>query len=148
MDEKRVISEKLLDAWLSLSSTVWNRRVVSAMTFNEIFVCNLLRHQMEENPGARLTATDLCDKMRLFKSQMNKVLNSMEEKGYIKRIRSNQDKRFVYIELSQKGLEEYNKEHEDIMLMIDSLVDKIGSERTEKTADAVKDISEELRRLM
>ena len=85
MDEKRVISEKLLDAWLSLSSTVWNRRVVSAMTFNEIFVCNLLRHQMEENPGARLTATDLCDKMRLFKSQMNKVLNSMEEKGYIKR---------------------------------------------------------------
>ncbi len=148
MDEKRVISEKLLDAWLSLSSTVWNRRVVSAMTFNEIFVCNLLRHQMEENPRARLTATDLCDKMRLFKSQMNKVLNSMEEKGYIKRIRSNQDKRFVYIELSQKGLEEYNKEHEDIMLMIDSLVDKIGSERTEKTADAVKDISEELRGLM
>ena len=103
---------------------------------------------MEENPGERLTATDLCDKMRLFKSQMNKVLNSMEEKGYIKRIRSNQDKRFVYIELSQKGLEEYNKEHEDIMLMIDSLVDKIGSERTEKTADAVKDISEELSGLM
>jgi len=34
------------------------------------------------------------------------------------------------------------------MLMIDSLVDKIGSERTEKTADAVKDISEELRGLM
>ncbi len=148
MDEKRVISEKLLDAWLSLSSTVWNRRVVSAMTFNEIFVCNLLRHQMEENPGERLTATDLCDKMRLFKSQMNKVLNSMEEKGYIERIRSNQDKRFVYIELSQKGLEEYNKEHEEIMLMIDSLVDKIGSKRTERTADAVKDISEELRRLM
>ena len=29
MDEKRLTGEQMLRAWLNLSSTVWNRRVVS-----------------------------------------------------------------------------------------------------------------------
>lgn len=148
MDDNRIISENLVDAWINLSSTVWNRRVVSSMTFNEISVCNLLIRQMKTDPEVRLTATDLCEKTRLFKSQMNKVLNSMEKKAYIRRVRSEQDKRFVYIEFTEKGLEEYTKEHEDIMRMVDKLVLAIGKDRIAETAMAVNDISEELRNLI
>ena len=143
MDKKRITGEKLLDAWLKLSSTVWNSRVVSTMTFNETYVCNLLHHQMENNPETRLTATDLCEKMGLFKSQMNKVLKSMEESGYIKKVRSEKDKRFVYIEITEKGLAQYKTEHEEVMKIMDRLVDKIGYERTEATAKSVNDISDE-----
>lgn len=148
MDDNRQISENLVDAWINLSSTVWNRRVVSSMTFNEISVCNLLIRQMKTDPEVRLTATDLCDKTRLFKSQMNKVLNSMEKKEYIKRFRSEHDKRFVYIEFTSKGFEEYTKEHEDIMKMVDKLVLAIGKERIAETTSAVNDISEELRKFI
>ncbi|GFI61540.1 hypothetical protein IMSAG049_00699 [Clostridiales bacterium] len=144
MEEKRQISEKLLEAWLNISSTVWNRRVVSTMTFNEIYVCNLLKNQSEKP----MTATDLCEKTRLFKSQMNKVLNSLEEKELIRRVRSIDDKRFVFIEITEKGLEQYSKEHEAIMLMIDTLVDRIGESRAEETAEAVNDISEQLKNLL
>lgn len=144
MENRREISEKLLDAWLSISSTVWNRRVVSTMTFNEIYVCNLLKNQR----GEPLTATALCERTRLYKSQMNKVLNSLEEKGFIQRVRSSEDKRFVFIEITESGLEQYMKEHEDIMTMIDALVDMIGEGRAEETAGAVKEISERLKKLL
>ena len=50
MDSKRYAGEQLLSAWLTLSSTLWNERVVTGMTFNEAFVCNLLTHQAKEAP--------------------------------------------------------------------------------------------------
>ena len=143
MDEKRLVGEKLLDAWLKLSSTVWNSRVVSTMTFNETYVCNILHHQLENDANVRLTATDLCERMGLFKSQMNKILKSMEETGYINKIRSEEDKRFVYIEITEKGLAQYKIEHEEVMKIMDRLVDKIGYERTEATAKSVNEISDE-----
>lgn len=147
MDEIRESGEKLVDAWLNLSSAIWNKRVVSEMTFNETYVCNLLKHQIESDPKKKLTATDLCVKTGLFKSQMNRILNSMEKNGYIKRIRSELDKRFVYIELSEKGLEVYEKGHEEVMILVDGLVEKIGNNRTVETAGTVNRIANEFRRL-
>lgn len=148
MNNTRTAGEKLLDAWMNLSSTVWNRRVVRTMTFNEICVCSLLKRRMEEAPEDNMTATDLCEKTRLFKSQMNKVLNTMEDKGFIKRTRSERDKRFVYIELCEKGLEQYELEHKEIMSIVNRLVDDIGEKRTEQTAEAVNEISETLRKFI
>lgn len=148
MDQKREIGEQLIKAWLNLSSTVWNRRVVSYMTFNEMSVCSLLKYQMDEDPQNRLTATDLCERTRLFKSQMNKILNTMETRGLIKRVRSDKDKRFVYIELTEEGVKQYLKEHEEIMTTIDSLVDAVGEDMAVKATDAVNKFADELKRLI
>lgn len=137
----------LVDAWLKLSSAIWNTRIVSKMPFNETYVCNLLKRQLEISPDKKLTATDLCAATGLFKSQMNKILNSMEKDGYIRRVRSNQDKRFVYIEISDKGLELYDNGHEEIMLLVDRLVEKLGEDKTIETAETVQDIADEFRRL-
>ena len=45
MSEKEMLSEELLDGWLSMSMAIWNERLVSAMTYNESMVCNLLYKQ-------------------------------------------------------------------------------------------------------
>ncbi len=71
------LNEKLLNAWLTLSSVVNNERIVSSIPFNEAHVCNLLYRQRMENPGVFLTATELCARTRMLKSQMNKVLASL-----------------------------------------------------------------------
>ena len=38
MSEKEMLSEELLDGWLSMSMAIWNERLVSAMTYNESMV--------------------------------------------------------------------------------------------------------------
>ena len=103
MDEKRLAGERLLGSWLNLSSTVWNRRRVSGMTFNEVLVCGLLKRRMDTEPDKFYIATELCAETGLFKSQMNKLINSMEEKGLVTRLRSEKDRRFVYIKLTGEG---------------------------------------------
>ena len=147
MDSTIYAGERLLSAWLTLSSTLWNERVVSGMTFNEAFVCNLLSHQAEEAPDQPLTATALCERTRLLKSQMNKVLSEKEKKGYIQRLRSTQDKRQIFLRLTDEGKQAYAKEHAGITAILTALVAELGEKRTLQIADAVDDVSHALQKL-
>jgi len=93
--------DTLLYAWLDLSSTLWNTRIVTSLTYNEAHIMGLLlRFGSQEHP---LTATDLIRRTRLLKSQMNKILTSLEKSGYITRSRSEEDKRLVHIRLTDAG---------------------------------------------
>lgn len=139
-------NEALLDAWLHLCTSIINDRVTSDMPYNEALICNILHRNQVENPGTELTATDLCRFSRILKSQMNRTLQRMEDKGVIIRKRSDMDRRLVYITLNMESTL-YQRQHEKILAVIDSIIDKIGPEYTEqiiemftkiaKTADEV-----------
>ena len=76
-----------------------------------------------------LTATDLGEQTRLLKSQINRILNSMEAKGMIERIRSTEDKRKVYIKLCDEYVEEYLNEHKQVMDIMDVFYQEMGEEK-------------------
>lgn len=87
--------DRLLAAWLSLTSTLWNKRLVSTLTYNEAHVLGILLRA--EDTARVCTATTLIAQTRLLKSQMNKLLTTLEGKGFIRRARSEEDKRVVLI---------------------------------------------------
>lgn len=125
-----MLNEQLLDAWLSLSTTIINDRVVSEMPYNESLICNLLYRNQLHSPEKRLTATDLCNETKMLKSQMNRTLNSMEQKGIISRERSDQDKRQVFVTFHYDRAAAYQKQHEKILQMADAIIAKLGVEKT------------------
>ena len=88
-EEQLFAGDKLLDAWLNLTSTLWNTRLVVSMPYNEAHVLGLLLRHC----GEPMTATDLIHRTHLLKSQMNKLLISLEGKGFITRVRAKEDKR-------------------------------------------------------
>ena len=135
------LNEELLDAWLGLSTTLWNERVVSDMPYKEALVCNILYRNQKKNPGKKLTATDLCEATKMLKSQMNRTLNSMEEKNLIKRERSSIDKRQVYISLDLEHAVVYREQHKKILQLVDVIIDKFGREKTLETIKLVRTIS-------
>ena len=119
--------DKLLDAWLGLTSTLWNTRIVSSMTYNECHILGiLLRHRGESTPQ---TATDLIARTHLLKSQMNKVLTTLEHKGFITRERARQDRRMVYIHLAPAGEAAYMREHVHIDAFLKKVIERIGEEK-------------------
>lgn len=93
--------DRLLSAWLSLTSTLWNKRLVSNLTYNEAHVMGILLRK--KSSGAPCTATMLIQYTRLLKSQMNKLLTTLENKGYITRTRSSEDKRVIFIALTESA---------------------------------------------
>ena len=80
------------------------------------------KYRIENNPEDPLTATDLCNTTRMLKSQMNRTLNSMEEKGFITRERSTEDKRQVYVTLNAKQAELYINQHAKILKVLDAII--------------------------
>lgn len=119
--------DQLLEAWLNLTSTLWNTRLVKSLSYNEAHIMGLLlRHSAKEDP---MTATDLIRRTRLLKSQMNKILTRLEERGYITRVRSAQDKRMIHVQLTPEGERAYLEEHKDVEALLHQLVSRIGADR-------------------
>ena len=139
------LNEKLLSAWLRLSVNITNERVVSDMPYKEALVCNLL----SKAEGGRLTATDLCEQTKMLKSQMNRTLNSLEEKGLICRKRSDTDKRLIYVALTfdSERIELYHREHAKNLKLVDAIIERFGVERAEcliQELTEIADIAEEV----
>lgn len=136
------MNEKLLDAWLKLTTAIINERVVSDLPYNESVICNILYKNYRETPDRALTATDLCQKMKMQKSQMNRTLSSMEKKQIISRERSSEDKRQILVRLNMDQLTVYQKQHEKILALIDRLLERIGPEKAENIVDMFTQIAD------
>ena len=140
MDSNLYAGNKLLDAWLSLTSTLWNTRLVTSMTYNEAHVLGLLVH----HPDKPMTATDLIARTHLLKSQMNRLLTALEGKGYITRERAQADKRRVEIRLTPEGEAAYREEHSDVDAILARLIERIGEERALHIAGEIEAVVDAL----
>ena len=143
MDDALFAGDRLLDAWLNLTSTLWNTRLVSSMTYNEAHVLGLLlRH---EDDLAPMTATALIARTHLLKSQMNRILTTLESKGYVARARAQSDRRLVLIHLTPEG-ERIAAGLYERHTLISELFVSLGVSRETAVRDACKiehDLSEE-----
>ena len=136
------LNEVLLGAWLKISTAINNRRLVSEMSYNESLICNILYRNAMESPEQTLTATDLCNETRILKSQMNRILTQLENKNLITRERSTEDKRKVFVRLTSEQSNAYLKQHAQILSLLDTIIDKLGKEQTERIIHALNGISD------
>lgn len=125
MSQVLYAGDRLLDAWLNLTSTLWNTRLVASMPYNEAHVLGLLLRRGAE----ATTATDLIARTHLQKSQMNRLLNSLEEKGFITRERALEDRRRIEIRLTEQGEAAYREEHRAVEAILSRLISQLGEER-------------------
>lgn len=126
------INEKVLSAWLKLSTAICNERIVSELPYNESLVCGILHENAVEHPEEKITATDLCEKTNMQKSLMNRTLNSLEDKGLIFRKRSEKDKRQVFVSMNMDNAEVYERQHKNILRVVDEIVEKVGKEKADE----------------
>ena len=126
------INEKVLNAWLKLSTSICNERIVSELPYNESLICGILHENATEHPEERMTSTDLCEKTNIQKSQMNRILNALEEKGLIFRKRSEKDKRQVFVSFNMENAEVYERQHKNILRVVDDIIEKVGKEKADE----------------
>jgi len=136
------LTEELLCAWLRLSTSIDNSRVVSELSLNETLVCNALyRHRLTDSDSP-LTATDLCARTKMLKSQMNRTLNMLEAKDMITRQRSTTDRRQVFITLNDRNLELYHQQHRRILHILEKISAELGEESIGEIIDLFNRISD------
>lgn len=132
MDQNLVLGETLLRVWLELAATIGSREMVAGMTYNEAVVCNLISHRMDIDPEHPMTATELCEKIKVRKSQMNQILTSLENRGYLSRIRNETDRRQVNLTLTPAGQEAYYAAHRGARELLTAVVARMGHDAAQE----------------
>lgn len=136
------LNEKLLDAWVRVSLSVNNDRIVSDMPYNESVICNILYRNEREGSGKKITATDLCNYTKILKSQMNRTLNNLEQKNIITRERSQTDKRQVYVRFNMDKADLYIRQHVKILRIVDAFIEKFGESKASEIIEMFNSISD------
>ncbi len=142
------MNEKILNAWLKLSTTICNEKIVFQMPYNESLICSILHRCAKEDPEKKITATELCEQTNMQKSQMNRTLNCMEEKGLIFRKRSEKDKRQVFVSMNMENAAVYEGQHEQILKFVDQIMDKVGKDKADEIIQLFGLISNKAKEVM
>ncbi len=134
-------NEALLRAWLKMSTSVVNNRLVTELSFNEALICNILFREQLLNGEKKITATDLCNRTKMLKSQMNRTLGKLEARGIIRRERSNDDRRQVFVLPNPDRAGLYHHQHQQVLSFVDAIIDEIGEEKAMQTMALLEEIS-------
>lgn len=125
MDSARPDQEALLEAWMGMTAVIRGNRLLEGLSMNEMLICNVL-YQQRQQGGPPVTATELCRRTRLLKSQINHILTSMEDRRLIRRVRSQEDRRSIHIQLREEALPLYQREHRAVLEILGAVCGALG----------------------
>lgn len=87
----------------------------SGFTNQQVMVIKLIAH------NGQVTISKLCDEMFLAKGTVSGIVKRLEEAGYVRKIKNEDDKRNTYVAFSDKGVEFANKFRSDINKSFDEV---------------------------
>lgn len=87
----------------------------SGFTNQQIMVIKLIAH------NGQVTISQLCDEMFLAKGTVSGIVKRLEEAGYVRKIKNEEDKRNTYVTFSDKGMEFAKKFRDDINKSFDEI---------------------------
>lgn len=127
------LEENMLKAWINMSVNTRENRMLKDLTFNEMLVLNMV-HDKE------LSFKDLVNNLNILKSQLNRILQHLEEKKLIITYIPDNDKRSLMVKMG-KNVELYNQEHERMILLMKKIRNKIGENSTLQLIDLLNQVA-------
>ncbi|ACJ74635.1 transcriptional regulator, putative, Mar family [Thermosipho africanus TCF52B] len=96
-----------------------SNKVFSKMTTNEFYVFVFIA--LNNN----VTMKECSQKLNLSKSTITVIIDKLEQENLVKRIRSRKDRRKIFLILTKKGENIFNKFLEDFNKIVDYTISKI-----------------------
>ena len=102
----------------------------SEMPKGELMMMKLITANSETESGAMISK--LATLMEISNPAVSQKINVLEEKGYVERYSTKNDRRVVYVKLTEAGKKILERENERLMNSMKIIFDKMGEEDTEK----------------
>ena len=135
--------EQLLLAWVKLSGLVKNNSITKGLPYNEAIVMLMLHNRHSEDGVGLVSVQEIIRETGMLKSQVNRTVNSLEEKGLLERATGEQDKRILFVKCVQNKLDVFLEVHQASLKVAGEIAAIIGEEDTgnfirivQKLADA------------
>ena len=95
-----------------------------------------------------VTASEILEDMECSMSAVSKLTRILEEKGYLCRINSKEDRRITYLILSEKGKEMLHKANEKRKISFNHIVTEMGEENMKELIELLEKVYDIMSREM
>lgn len=137
--------KEIVDRYITVSYSVKKRaesliedQMSGDLTIDQHYI---LRYM---NLSPSCTSTELAEVFEVKKSAITAIINRMWEKGLIKRTRDEKDRRVVYLTLTDKGKDLFDKTEERIHNLVKSLMNKFDPEEIERFIETYEKLNKVL----
>jgi DNA-binding MarR family transcriptional regulator len=121
MDNKLI--QELIDRYVNVSFQVHKKaealikgEIGNELTNDQHYILRYI-HQLKE-----CTSTELAEAFEVNKSAITAIINRMVDRGLIQRTRDDNDRRVVYLSLTDEGTELYENAQVKIRLLVESII--------------------------
>ena len=100
------------------------------MNMNDLLVCNLLYDNEEKNMLTQVK--DISTYMQISRPAVNTILNRLEDRDVIARIRLKEDRKSVYVQLTKNAYNLYEVEKQKLFEFMEKVINSLGEADTFK----------------
>lgn len=108
------------------------------ITSEQMFILRYLKH------NTFVSSSELADLLCVEKSTISSIINRMVNKGYVERVPSQEDRRVVYLQLTEGGKQQYEGIEHIIYNIIEPYISKIGEQKAFEYIEVLEHITQVL----
>lgn len=87
---------------------------------------------------ANISVKELAEKLRLDKSGISRTVEDLVQKGFVERKPSIEDRRYVVLNLTDKGAERFNKIESDMDKNFKVILDRIPEDKRDQVIESLQ----------
>lgn len=138
MDAYRTINDTLVN----LFNEIWELEKEAIITEEFKDITNNDMHIIEAiGLSGENTMSSVAKKLKITAGSLTTTVNALVRKAYVKRERSEEDRRVVYITLTEKGEKAFYHHEQFHRQMTNAVIEKLDDEEIDALVKMLKDIS-------
>ena len=138
MDAYRTINDTLVN----LFNEIWELEKEAIITEEFKDITNNDMHIIEAiGLSGENTMSSVAKKLKITAGSLTTAVNALVRKAYVKRERSEEDRRVVYIALTEKGEKAFHHHEQFHRQMTNAVIEKLDDEEIDALVKMLKDIS-------
>ncbi len=138
MDAYRTINDTLVN----LFNEIWELEKEAIITEEFKDITNNDMHIIEAiGLSGENTMSSVAKKLKITAGALTTAVNALVRKAYVKRERSEEDRRVVYIALTEKGEKAFYHHEQFHRQMTNAVIEKLDDEEIDALVKMLKDIS-------
>lgn len=122
-------AEKIYQIMQKFQKIRMNTKNAGETPRSEIMMLKMIKMNTSATEG--VTISTLSELLEISKSAVSQMINALEDKEYVERITTKNDRRLVYVRLTESGEQFLAKELQALLKRMTQIFAKMGEEDTE-----------------
>jgi DNA-binding MarR family transcriptional regulator len=123
-------AEKIYELMQKFQKMRMNANSEGEIPRSELKMLKMIRMNSTEAEGVKIST--LSELLNISKSAVSQMINALEDKGYVERVTTKNDRRVVYVRLTGDGEACFTKQIQAFLHGMDKIFAKMGEEDTEE----------------